>query len=120
MKPEIELHKVMREIELHGIMCTVKRIVKDSYGEDTEESITVYDDLKVLFHMSKGYLTKSVTDGTISHSKGQPMILTSFDDAERILAKDVVVIDSKEYIVVGKNNVQLLHVLSDISLEEVL
>ena len=115
---QCELHKVVREINTHGDIYTFYRKKKDKYGEDTKENETFANNvINGLFHLSKGYSTKSVSDGTETHSKGQPMLLAEHKKALNIKKNDIVFINEKMYKVVDKNNIQEYNILTDISLE---
>ena len=58
-----------------------------------------------------------MSDGTETHSKGQPMLLTEHKKALNIKKNDFVFINEKMYKVIDKNNIQEYNILTDISLE---
>lgn len=113
---KMELHKVDREIRTHGSKFNVYRDKKDKYGEDTGEQEFVCV-ISGLFHISKGYVSKNVTEGTVTHSKGQPMLMCHYSETGNIKTGDYVIINGNKYKVVEKNNIQEYSIVTDISLE---
>lgn len=113
---KMELHKVRREIEIHGTKYNVYRNRLDEYGEDTGQldMIVVVDGL---FHVTKGYAVENISEGTRIHSKGQPMLLCLYDGTEDIQNGDFLEINKNKYKVVEKNNIQEYGIVTDISLE---
>lgn len=112
----VEEHKIKREIQLHGNTYTFVRETKDGYGEPTGETTEVAT-ICGLFHISKGYVTRSTSDGTKTHGTGQPMILSLWEDAEPIQSGDVVEINGNKHRVIAKNNVQEYNLFCDTSLD---
>lgn len=117
---KMELHKIEREIRVHGKEYTFLRKKTDEYGEPTDEEPEQVAVVCGLFHITKGYVSKSVQDATITHSKGQPMLLVCYSDADDILPGDYFIENGNTYKVVGKNNVQEYSIVADFSLEVVL
>lgn len=115
-----ELHKVLREIKIHGEQYIIYRDKLDEYGEPVKGEKEQVTEAIGLFHIVKGYITKNVKDGTTTHSKGYPRILVEHTDAENIMNGDYTIINEKKYIVVDKNDIQNYNIVSDISLEVVL
>lgn len=113
-----ELHRVRKEIEIHGDSFTFWRNKTDEYGEKAKgerEKITV---IQGLFHISKGYVTENIQEGTHTHSKGQPMLLVVMSEEEnKIKNGDFVYMGETEYKVIEKNNIQNYDIVADISLE---
>lgn len=116
---KMELHKVQREIRIHGTKYNVYRKRLDEYGEDTGQFdiISVVDGL---FHATKGYAIENVSEGTRVHSKGQPMLLCLYDGTEDIQNGDFLEINKNKYKIVEKNNIQEYGIVTDISLELIL
>lgn len=117
---KMELHKVLREIKIHGTTYTFYRDKVDQYGEPTKEEPEKVIDVDGLFHVSKGYITQNIQDGTKTHTKGQPMIMVVYEDVEEIQNGDFCVINGNTYKVVEKNNIQEYNIVSDVSLEMVI
>jgi hypothetical protein len=115
----IELHKVEREIYLHGGQYTFNRDVLDNYGEPMGETTEVAT-IRGLFHISKGYASRNVSDGTITRIKGSPMLLAKYNDTLEISQGDYIHINEKKYVVNEINNIMELDIVSEISLEVVL
>lgn len=114
-----ELHKVVREIKTHGRTYIFNRNVLDEYNEPTgqEQEITT---VRGLFHITKGYVSQKIAEGSKTHSKGQPMLMLTYEDSTEIKVSDFVNINENKYIVIEKNNLQELNIVCDISLELVL
>ena len=117
---KMELHKVLREIQIHGTEYTFFRKKVDKYGEPTKEEREKVSTIRGLFHVSKGYITENIQEGTRTHSKGQPMLLVAYVETENIQNGDYLEINQNKYKVVEKNNIQEYNIVTDISLELVL
>lgn len=115
---EIELHKIEREICMHGSQYTFERNILDDYGEPT--GTTEVATIRGLFHISKGYINRNVSDGTVIRTKGSPMLLAKYNDTLEISQGDYIHINEKKYVVNEINNIMELDIVSDISLEVVL
>lgn len=115
----IELHSVKREIKIHGNKYTFYRDNLDSYGENADGK-NIVANVNGLFHVSKGYISKNVSDGAVTHSKGQPMLLITYEDSKDIKSDDYVIIGENKYKVIEKNNIQQYNIVVDVSLELVL
>lgn len=116
----MELHKVLREIQIYGTEYTFFRKKVDKYGEPTKEEPEQVGKVQGLFHVSKGYITQSIQDGTRTHSKGQPMLMVAYENMGEIQIDDFFITNGNKYKVVEKNNVQEYNIVTDISLELVL
>ena len=116
---QIELNKVKREIKTHGRSYEVKRTILNNYGEDTDEQQSITE-VQGLLHTEKGYITKSVSDGYKTHSKGQPKLMVAYDDSVLIKNGDTIQINENIYKVIEKNNIQEFNIVCDISMELVL
>lgn len=112
----IELYKVKREIKMHGSEVVVKRKKLDEYNEPTKEKedVTAF---RGLFHISKGYMTKNISDGTSTRTKGQPMVLAELSDLTDVKNDDIIYYNNLVYKVVDINNIEQLNIVADISLE---
>ena len=117
---KMELHKVLREIQIHGTEHTFLRKSVDGYGEPMKEEPKQVVNIQGLFHVSKGYITQNIQDGTKTHSKGQPMLMVAYENTGEIQTDDFFVINGNTYKVVEKNNIQEYNIVTDISLELVL
>ena len=119
MNIEFELNKVKREIQMHGSLYEFKRNKLDDDLEPTGEVETITQSCG-LFHMSKSYIKENVSEGSRTRTKGQPMLLMLYDDAQEIKNNDFLVINGNQYKVVEKNNIQECGLVVDISLEVIL
>lgn len=115
-----ELHKVKREIHIHGRQYEFLREKTDKYGEPTNEEPEKVATVCGLFHITKGYVSKTVQDATMIHAKGQPMLMTIYDEVSSVQNGDFFVLNNNTYKVVEKNNIQECGIVCDISLEVVL
>lgn len=112
----IELHKVKREIKMHGSDFTVKRNKIDEYKEPTgeQETITTF---RGLFHITKTFQTRNISDGTATRTKGQPMVLVDYSDVGETRNGDIIEYNGLEYTVADVNNVEQMNIIADISME---
>lgn len=118
MNTAYELYRIKREIVVHGKQYEVYRNVTDQYGEITDREFVA--DINGIFHTEKGYITEQVSDGTNKRTKGNPKILTTFEDGKNIINGDYIKIGGLLYKVTDCNNIQNFDIAIDISLEVVL
>lgn len=116
---KMELHKVEREIKIHGESYTVKREKLDERNESTG-TFEEIKDIKAIFHVVKSYMSKRVSDGTTTRTKGQPMLLMTYEGVSGIQNGDIVIINDQQYCIVDMNNIQEYNIVVDASLELVL
>lgn len=116
---KMELHKVKREIWIHGSVYEFRRDELNEYEEPTGESEKVAE-IKGLFHQTKGYVSRKVSDATTTQAKGQPMLMITYEDSKDIQMNDKVDISGCVYQVTGKNNINNYDIVCDVSLEVVL
>ena len=116
---KMELHKVKREIQIHGSVYEFQRYELNEYEEPTGESEKVAE-IKGLFHQTKGYVSRKVSDATTTQAKGQPLIMAVCEDVKGIQMNDKVIVSGKEYRVTGVNDINNYGIVCDVSLEEVL
>lgn len=112
----IELYKVQREIKMHGSDFTVKRNKIDEYKEPTGEKETITT-FRGLFHITKTFQTRNISDGTVTRTKGQPMVLVDYSDVGEIHNGDTIEYNGLEYTVADVNNVEQMNIIADISME---
>lgn len=111
-----ELYKVKREIQLHGEEYTVYKQKTDKYRETTSD-IEEIQKVSGLFHITKGYTTQTISDGTKIRAKSQPMLMVCMEGSEQIENGMFVVINENRYNIVDKNNIQEYNMVVDLSLE---
>lgn len=116
MQWQFPLQVVKQNIKQHGTAYTFQRYKKDSRGQETSELEEV-GKLSALFHISKGYVTKTIGDSGFTRAKGQPMLLCVTEDADFIQVKDIVIVKSFLYRVTEKNDLNQEGMITDISLE---
>lgn len=101
---------------MHGSDLAVKRNKIDEYKEPTveQETITTF---RGLFHITKTFQTRTVEDGTVTRTKGQPMVLADYSDVKEIRNGDIIEYNGLEYIVADVNNIEQMNIIADISME---
>ena len=114
-----ELHKVEREIKMHGDTFEIHRDILDDYGEVTGNSEKVCE-TRGLFHISKGFVSRSTTDGTTTHAVGSPMLLCLFDETEQMQSGDWLKVNVARYNITDLTNVGEQNIVGDMSLERVI
>ena len=117
--PVFELHKVEREIKVHGDTFEIHRDILDEYGEATGDSEKVCD-IRGLFHISKGFVSRSTTDGTTTHATGAPMLLCLFSETEQVRSGDWLELNGARYNITDVSNVSEQNIVADMSLERML
>lgn len=116
MNTHFDIAAVTRAIKTHGKEFEFKHYGKNDFGEPNDEYTLVT--IQGLFHQTRGYITKQLSDGTIARSKPQPQILALVDDTVRTLVNgDEVEYNNQLYKVTGVNDINNLGVAVDISLE---
>lgn len=112
----IELYKVQREIKMHGSDFTVKRDKINEYKEPTGERETITT-FRGLFHITKTFQTRNIEDGTVTRTKGQPMVLVDYKNTTSIKNGDILEYNGLEYTVADVNNIEQMNIIADISME---
>lgn len=113
-----ELYKVVREIETHGDSYTIYKKQTNDYGEDVsvpERKGTVQG----LFHIEKGHMTRNVSDGTNTRTKGNPYLLCKYVDVKKLSVTSgcYTKINDKKYYFSDINNVEEFCILCNIAME---
>lgn len=113
-----ELYKVVREIEIHGDSYTVYKKQTNDYGEDVsapERKGTIQG----LFHIEKGHMTRNVSDGTNTRTKGNPYLLCKYESIVKrsITSGCYIKINDKKYYFSDINNVGEFCILCNIAME---
>lgn len=116
---QIELKKVEREIKINGELYNVKREQLDEYKESTGNFEEVAQ-VKGIFHVVKSFISVKSSDATTVRGKGQPMLLTTYENAKNVQNGDIVLINDNMYKVLDKNNIQEYSIIVDISMELIL
>lgn len=113
-----ELYKVMREIETHGDYYTVYKKQTNDYGEDVSVPEKL-GTLQGLFHVEKGHMTRNVSDGTNTRTKGNPYLLCKYVDVKKLFVTSgcYTKINDKKYYFSDINNVGELCILCNIAME---
>lgn len=114
-----ELHKVEREIKMHGDTFEIHRDILDDYGEVTGNSEKVCE-TRGLFHISKGFVSRSTTDGTTTHAAGSPMLLCTLEETKQIKSGDWFEVNGVRYNITDLTNVGEQNIVVNMSLERML
>ena len=116
MNVYFDVSTVTRAINTHGQEFTFKHHSKSAFGEPDTEFTTIT--VKGLFHQTRGYITKTTSDGSITRSKPQPQILALVNESSGSLTlDDTLEYKDQNYRVTGVNNINNLDIALDISLE---
>lgn len=120
---KFEAFKLKRIIKQSGVKATVKRNEKNEFGEyvGEEKIVATFD---CLFHHYKQFVSRQVSDSTISKSVSRPMVMCLLEDIAGIDFKehDTVTLSANEsitYEIVDINDIQGWGIIADISLREV-
>ena len=113
------MHKVEREIKMHGDTFEIHRDILDDYGEVTGNSEKVCE-TRGLFHISKGFVSRSTTDSTTTHATGNPMLLCLFSETEQVRSGDWLELNGARYNITDVSNVSEQNIVVNMSLERVL
>lgn len=113
-----ELYKVVREIEIHGESYTIYKKQTNEYGEDVGEP-KLLGMIQGLFHILKGHMTRNVSDGTDTRTKGNPYLLCKYDDVKKlfITSSCYTKINNKKYYFSDINNLEEFCILCNIAME---
>lgn len=111
-------NKVSRFIQQYGETFVFKRPKLNDFGEpinDGFEEITI----KGVYHETNSYVSQTITEGTVTRTKKQPMILCFVSEAEKLKYGDALEYKQNKYNVVSALNLAQLDICCDISLEVV-
>ena len=109
--------QIARNIRTHGQIFVFTRSGKNSFGEP-DGTQTEVASVQGLFHQTRGFITKNISDGTISRNKPQPQILCLADDSVKpIQHGDQLEYAGNLYVVTGVDDINNLGIACDISLE---
>lgn len=113
-----ELYKVVREIEIHGESYTIYKKQTNEYGEAVGEP-KLLGTLQGLFHILKGHVTRNISDGTDTRTKGNPYLLCKYDDVKKlfITSSCYTKINNKKYYFSDINNLEEFCILCNIAME---
>lgn len=113
-----ELYKVVREIETHGDSYTIYKKQTNDYGEDVSVPEKL-GTLQGLFHIEKGHMTRNISDGTNTRTKGNPYLLCKYDNVKKISVTSgcYTKINDKKYYFSDINNVEEFCILCNIAME---
>lgn len=107
---------VKRNILAHGQEFVFHRPELSQFKEPTSNETPIT--IQGLFHQTRGYITRNTTDGTVSRSQPQPMVLTLVDTtSQTIQINDYMLYCNKKYLVTGINDINNLGIALEISLE---
>lgn len=116
-----QLNKIRRLIRTQGKVFSVKKPMRDEFGEPTGEG--EYQEIKGIFHEaiggSSGYYSKETSEGTTLRKKGFPMVLTLWESLGELHHTDIVTFNNKTYKVTEIKNITEANLIASISLEEV-
>lgn len=107
---------VKRNILAHGQEFTFHRPAQNIFNEPTSNETLIT--LQGLFHQTRGYITRNTTDGTVSRSQPQPMVLALVNpESQSLQINDYMLYCNQKYRVTGINDINNLGMALEISLE---
>lgn len=107
---------VKRNILAHGKEFTFHRPELNTFNEPTSNEMLIT--IQGLFHQTRGYITRNTTDGTVSRSQPQPMVLTLVNpETQSLQINDYMIYCDQKYRVTGVNDINNLGMALEISLE---
>lgn len=107
---------VKRNILAHGQEFTFHRPELSTFNEPTSNETLIT--LQGLFHQTRGYITRNTTDGTVSRSQPQPMVLALVKpESQSLQINDYMLYCNQKYRVTGINDINNLGMALEISLE---
>lgn len=108
-----DIYRMEREIETNGE-------VFDVMAEEPNGRQTIVVSFRGVFHVSQGFHNESVSDATVTHAKGEPMILCMLEDIEGVKREQFLYKNGKRYDITDINDVGGYGKIADISLEVVI
>ena len=116
MNTNFGIELVRRNILAHGQEFVFHRPELNNFKEPTANETLIT--LQGLFHQTRGYITRNITDGTVSRSQPQPMILTLVNpESQSLKINDYVLYCNQKYLITGINDINNLGIALEISLE---
>lgn len=113
-----DVYRVEREILTHGEEYEVYKEEYNSVGEPTGR-IKKLLSFRGLFHVSEGYHLQTVSDATVTHAKGNSMILCMWEDIEDVKREYFLYKNKKKYVITDINDIGGYGRIADLSLEVV-
>lgn len=110
-----QIHMIKRMFELNGQDIKVYREKKNKYHE-LEDRDNICSS-RGLFHEANNFLGVTIAEKGKVYAEKKPMFLMLY--TEKLKKSDIVVIGSREFRVVGIDDLGNLHLLLDLSLEEI-
>ena len=109
-------NKINRQIKQNGSVYIFKQFGVDEYGQRLDE---VQNEITVegLFHETVNHIKLTESDAARVIDVPKSYILCLFEQGKEIEMDNIVVINEKEYRVIGKTNVGNYNIAFDISLE---
>lgn len=113
-----ELHKIKREIRIHGTDVEFKRSTKNEFCEPTNDLVTI-GKASVIYHEQNSNVQVTTGETTQIRTKKIPMIMFPFHEFEKMRLKtgDYVCFNGKRFLISGVVNVQEWNIIADVSLE---
>ena len=117
--PQFQLNKVKRLIMDYGEEFNFERPSLNEFDEPVGIGSTIQ--VTGVYHEALGYvyLSESTSDATTKRQKIFPMVLMTWEDANRLLHTDTLTYKGRAYRVGEINNIGEAFVAADVSLTEV-
>lgn len=116
MNKNFGVELVKRNILAHGQEFVFHSPELNTFNEPIHDETLIT--IQGLFHQSRGYITRNTTDGTVSRSQPQPMVLALVNpQTQAIRINDYMLYCNQKYLVTGINDINNLGIALEISLE---
>ncbi len=120
-----EKHKIKREIKMNGTQYEFFRMVKNEFGELTENPVSV-GILKGIYHEQNSYISETINSETISRQRKIPCILCLFEDLQKLRLQvddyfsvtNYMGFGDRRFYLKGITDVQNWNEIADISFEQ--
>lgn len=118
MELAFQLNKVSRFIKSYGNVFTFTRYGKNEFGELVKDG-TNQEDIEVVgvYHEVNSYVSFVTSEGTVTKTVPQPMILCMPDEGAKLAADDELWYNGTHYKVVDPANIAKAGFCIDVSLE---
>lgn len=114
---QFQVAKFKRLLHTQGRLFEFTKPSMNEFGEPTSEGVSY--GINGVFHTTHSYVSKSVSDGSVTRSKASPMIMCLWGEANQVEIGHEVTLNGTTYKVNGVTNINEDNLLADISIEEV-
>lgn len=112
-----QLNKIRRFIKTQGQQFRFYQVEQNEFNEPNGQTESVI--ISGVYHETTNYLSKTSSEATTIRQKASPMILCSWEDAQKLTHEDKLSFNGKQYRVGEIKNLSEANIVGDVSLEEV-